>query len=205
MRKIIPLLFLSLLFGCAAHPTAYNNSTDNFDVGMPGGVTQRVNNATFCSTFLGGRILRVGVDPNFKPREVEWIRHALTFFRVLNITATVERTNVEVMVVRWYNEPNCANGRLGEYHLGTNFVLIDPRCISGRQQFEAVVEHELGHWLGMRHVCRPNGRTTDICSEVGRGIGIMNPYLDFDHLLMPTPLDIAEYDRVYFNRCLKLR
>lgn len=95
---------------------------------------------------------------------------------------------------------NCESLILGSYTAETNYTLIDPRCSITDQQFRAVVVHELGHWLGMRHVCRPDGRTSDVCSPVGRGEAVMNPTTAIDQSAMPNRLDIAEYNRVCWIR-----
>jgi hypothetical protein len=78
--------------------------------------------------------------------------------------------------------------------------LVDPRCSRTDQQFRTVVVHELGHWLGMRHVCRTDGWTSDSCSPIGRGEAVMNPTTGDTQSSIPGLLDIMEYNRACWIR-----
>jgi hypothetical protein len=200
VKTLYSLLFL-VFIGCSSKAGSYSSA--NCSLGSSNSNVSQNIPSNICA--YRTRPIRVGVDPKFTTEQVEWIRDSLTYLSVLGITATIETTNIDVTIVRWNNtglHGHCENGRMGEYLWGTNYVNVDPDCSTGQQQFEVAVEHELCHWLGMHHVCREDGRTSDTCSNVGRGVAIMNPYLDIDHNLTPSNLDILEYERAYFERCL---
>jgi len=87
---------------------------------------------------------------------------------------------------------------------GESHIEIDPRCTHGNLEFRTALMHEVGHALGMQHICRIDEERDD-CSPVGRGLAVMNPNLVYreDQAtagLIPTfeiqPLDIQEFERV---------
>lgn len=59
---------------------------------------------------------------------------------------------------------------------GVHRIIIDPICTQGELQFKAAFMHEIGHSLGMSHICTTSDRRND-CSPVGRGPAVMNPHL----------------------------
>jgi hypothetical protein len=197
MLKAIAILIAIFILACVA-PTPDKHNISNITLTNSNAINY-CRYDSFCPYHT--RPVRIEVDGQFTPTQVDWIRDSLRYLEKLGVIATVERTNTDVLIRRWRSQ-NCLHGRMGQYWWGRSFVEIDPDCSTGRQQFEALIEHELGHWLGMHHICRVDGRTSDTCSNVGRGSAIMNPYLDVDHNLTPTRLDIEEYERVYFERCL---
>lgn len=145
------------------------------------------------------RTIRVALDPRFTPRE-RWLGEtALLNMKHLGVRVQVVAQSPEVEVRRW-NLHNCRDMILGMHITYANFVLVDPGCMLSDRQYQTVVIHEIGHWLGMRHVCEEDGRTTDVCSPVGRGDAILNPYIDWQHTVIPTRLDISEYNRVCWVR-----
>lgn len=97
--------------------------------------------------------------------------------------------------------PGCANG-VGRYLPGTRFMECDVVCAHGYGELRTCLAHELGHALGMKHICRQSGELTD-CSPVGYGPAIMNPSgIDTDPFepmpaigYVPTDLDLAEFRR----------
>lgn len=89
---------------------------------------------------------------------------------------------------------------MGLYTTGANYIEVAKSCTSSESQYQAVIVHEIGHWLGMRHVCLPDRRTTDVCSPVGVGTALMNPYVGVTHSMSPVELDLSEYDRVCWLR-----
>jgi hypothetical protein len=94
---------------------------------------------------------------------------------------------------------------------GESKIFIDPTCTQGNLEFRTALMHEIGHSLGMQHVCLPNEERID-CSPVGRGLAIMNPHLvneigerdtsieSSDPGPVPTfqvqELDVKEFERV---------
>ncbi len=144
------------------------------------------------------RHITVGIHPDFTPHQRFLIGMAITDLKHLNVHGRIVDGPADVVIRHWTF--NCESLILGSYTAETNYALIDPRCSITDQQFRAVVVHELGHWLGMRHVCRPDGRTSDVCSPVGRGEAVMNPTTAIDQSAMPNSLDIAEYNRVCWIR-----
>lgn len=144
------------------------------------------------------RQITVSLHPEFTSHERELITQAVNDLRHLNVFGRVVDGTANVIVRHWTF--NCDSMILGSYTSDTDYVLVDPRCSTNDQQFRAVVVHELGHWLGMRHVCRPDGKTTDVCSPVGRGEAVMNPITSVDQEPIPNRLDLAEYNRVCWIR-----
>jgi hypothetical protein len=85
---------------------------------------------------------------------------------------------------------------LGLYEHNTSFIRIDPLRSASYNQLSSVFMHEVGHWLGMMHVC--NGREAlprYDCSPVGRGDSIMNPFINPFRSAV-----FSEYDRLEFYR-----
>jgi hypothetical protein len=58
-------------------------------------------------------------------------------------------------------------------------VRIDPVCVNGEFEFKAAFMHELGHAIGMAHICRLQETNSD-CSVVGRGPAVMNPNIRYE-------------------------
>lgn len=144
------------------------------------------------------RTITVAIHPDFTAQQRFLIALAVNDLKVMNVIGRVVEGRADVLVRHWTF--NCETFILGSYTAETDYALVDPRCSTTNQQFRAVVVHELGHWLGMRHVCRPDGRTTDVCSPVGRGEAVMNPTTSVDQVSIPNRLDIAEYNRVCWIR-----
>lgn len=92
---------------------------------------------------------------------------------------------------------------------GASRIIIDPVCTRGEHEFKTAFMHELGHSLGMIHVCRTQDNQSN-CSSVGRGSAVMNPSIVYDPQVqdelgeqlgaIPTweiqDLDIKEFCRV---------
>lgn len=111
-------------------------------------------------------------------------------------------TNEESMCAGWYGTVD-----------GEERILIDPVMTPGKLAFQAALMHEIGHYLGMEHICESDN-TESVCSPVGRGPAIMNPNLlhgedsfSYHHAYTgPLPvwevqsLDIAEFLRVWALR-----
>lgn len=186
---LILLLVLTTAFsGCTGHLRRPNNN--------------RHVSYSVCQIYAQ-RNLRVGIGQGFSSAQKRLIVESLHNFIYFGINATLVERNPDVTIVYWNNRQNniCLNGRGGEYRWGTNYILVDPNCTYSVQQFKATVEHEIGHFLGMQHICTNDGRTTDTCSNVGRGDAIMNPYLRLNHNLVPSNLDILEFTKIYLENC----
>lgn len=92
----------------------------------------------------------------------------------------------------------------GFHRLGTRTATINTNCVHSPEMMQLVLMHEIGHVLGMTHVCR-NAVSLDSCSPVGFGPSFMNPVIEegWSDDLVPnrglqyevTSLDIAEYRR----------
>lgn len=145
------------------------------------------------------RHIRVSFDPMFAYRAQDLGALALNYLTPLGVTAEVVTDHPDVRIVYWLGHL-CTDGKMGIYTLGTDLVLVDPNCIYSDLQFQAVVAHEIGHWLGMTHVCDLGGLTSDTCSSIGQGRALLNPFLAWDHPADPTVLDIQEYNRVCWIR-----
>lgn len=95
------------------------------------------------------------------------------------------------------------------WEVGSRVVEIDRTCFTSESTFSQAIGHEIGHALGMGHVCLRAGDAAE-CSPVGFGPAMMNPrisadgpgpgfheaWLDALGEADPTPLDLAEYRRV---------
>lgn len=118
--------------------------------------------------------------------------------------------SVARIIVQPFDSQGCSLGA-GRWEVGSRVVEIDPDCTPGDTVFRQAVGHEVGHALGMVHICQHAGDALD-CSPVGYGPAMMNPQLGggtpgtigfheaFSDALgedAPTPLDLAEYRRVF--------
>jgi hypothetical protein len=144
------------------------------------------------------RSITVNADSSFSFWERSIIEQSLANLRRYNITATLTPGEADVYLRRWTF--HCDSMLLGTYVAETDFIYIDPRCSGSTTQFRAVIVHEIGHWLGMRHICRVDRKTSDACSPVGFGDAVMNPTLNLDQSPIPGALDLAEYRRVCWIR-----
>jgi hypothetical protein len=74
------------------------------------------------------------------------------------------------------NRPIGSDGGVGESR-----IVIDPVCTRGEFEFKAAFAHEVGHSLGMRHVCRSRDNLRLCPTNTPLGRAVMNPSLVYDN------------------------
>lgn len=170
--RTLTLLFLSVMVLCC--------STTTLTIPHPSKVATGLRNIrVFC------------FDTSFPAFEifdyVEGIKRELPRLGILPVVKTGVNTfdNCNLLIKNWVNI-NPSSHVIGLCHRRSNVVFIDhsrvfPRPPNTRQ---AIVLHEIGHWLGMSHIC-PLGSTQESiannhCSNRIFGNAIMNPIL-FDY------------------------
>jgi hypothetical protein len=115
----------------------------------------------------------------------KWAKESLPELNRLGPTFQLVEKNENISVVRIDvadNFKECATkvGIAFETDaMGKHRIIIDPVCVTGELEFKTAFMHEIGHSLGMQHVCRPNEKRSD-CSSVGRGTAVMNPNLTYE-------------------------
>lgn len=116
---------------------------------------------------------------------------------------TDDAFTADVLVRPWVS-PDCSR-RGGQVTVGTRVAEVDPVCALGDDAFRAFVGHEIGHVLGMLHICREAGDGPDCSPSVTGRPALMNPSPfedsgdDLAGLIAtdrPTALDLAEFRRV---------
>lgn len=83
----------------------------------------------------------------------------------------------------------------GVYHPGSGHIKLVPVCMTSSVEFESTLMHEVGHSMGMGHICRKVGEVGD-CSPVGYGVSFMNPGLDYVRVGGGSSMERDELDRV---------
>lgn len=96
-------------------------------------------------------------------------------------------------------------------------IKLIPTCIRSNIEFQSTFMHEVGHALGMQHICRKTNDASD-CSNVGYAVSFMNPALNYgsifsslqimsesdEDLSVPmvevTSYDVGEFQRVWNGR-----
>jgi len=117
----------------------------------------------------------------------------------------VSEADAQMVIRPFFSKGPCTPGmQVGRFAPGTHFVECNPDCAQGYMELRTCVIHELGHLLGMGHVCLEHREVAD-CSPVGYGYAVMNPQIAygdaFDDMSVsvstdrPTDLDLAEYRR----------
>ena len=124
-----------------------------------------------------------GWDEAPERQYVNWANQTLPELNRLGPTFHIVTTGEDVVVVRGttITDPTqCTRLNGLSYQVdqltGQRRIVIDPTCVHGELEFKSAFMHEIGHSLGMGHVCTSHDRDSD-CSPVGRGLAIMNPNL----------------------------
>jgi len=140
-----------------------------------------------------------------------WIESSIASMnRLKGPTFRLAFGRVDVVVRRWL-AIDCTK-MAAYYSTGATEIFLDPRCAEDELQFRTLTQHELGHFMGMMHICRtPHERA--ICSTVGFGEAMMNPNTvletmfdingrDFTHR---TPYEPTWLDQQEFLRATRAR
>lgn len=121
--------------------------------------------------------VRVYVSALWRPADAARVREALPRVAALGpaVVETQDSAAADVIVRPW-ESPGCAGAGAGRHVVGTRYADVDPVCAAGDDAFAAFVLHEIGHALGMAHVCTlgDDDAPGDPCSPVGRGVAVMN-------------------------------
>lgn len=171
MRTLI-LLFLSVMVLCC--------SVTTLTIPHPSKVATRPRNIR---VFCFDRSFPVYQTGDY----VEGIKRELPRLGILPVVRVgVNGNNGCNLLIKNWNNQDLTSHVIGLCHRRSNVVFIDhsrvfPRPPNTRQ---AIVLHEIGHWLGLDHIC-PDGSTQRFieqnhCSTTITGSGIMNPVL-FDY------------------------
>jgi hypothetical protein len=154
--------------------------------------------------------VRVGfVERGFRGEQLSAMRDELRAMEALGPSfAETSVASADVVVVS-IDDGACERSvdGAGWYDSASRTISINLACVDGAESLRAVLGHELGHSLGMGHVCRPQERGSD-CSPVGFGYALMNPSTSRGDALSdgppfavpttePAPLDLAEFRRTH--------
>lgn len=161
------------------------------------------NNHT--TTFYNSRqkdVFFIKIERGFTSEERTSLIETFNKFRALGLHSRFVESRSEIVYdLRVENtELGLLNTDLGR-HMGSNLIRLATNRMIGNHQLKMVFMHEVGHWLGMHHIClgnEPENRIRE-CSSVGVGAAIMNP---FNNPAMPaefTALDSLEYRRSQSN------
>ena len=138
-------------------------------------------------------VIRIEIDSRFTNYEHQEITKALEHLSTLNLRFVEVSNNPDLSIKFWRN-PEIHSIIIGLHRINQDVIYVDSMRATTEDQLRALVLHETGHWLGMRHVCLDGREPTKYdCSNVGYGVGIMNPIILSNHIQDFTDLDIREF------------
>ncbi len=125
--------------------------------------------------------VRVSVDASLRDPTDRWSADQMRVIRralgeAQRLGPTVQLVEGETDVTIYKADLDCVEQGVARFFPNTRIIEIDPRCTTSDLELQAAVLHELGHYLGMSHVCTAKGQAGS-CSPVGTGDSIMNPGL----------------------------
>lgn len=121
--------------------------------------------------------VHVYVSALWRPADAARVREALPRVAALGpAVVEVQDSAAADVIVRPWESPSCDRAGAGRHVVGSRYADVDPVCAAGDDAFAAFVLHEIGHALGMAHVCvlADDDAPGDPCSPVGRGVAVMN-------------------------------
>jgi hypothetical protein len=151
--------------------------------------------------------VRVGfAERGFRADHLSAMRNQLRALEALGPSFAETSPTIAEIVVAAVDANGCEHGAAWSDATRAT-VYIDIACVTGPEELRAALGHEIGHQLGMQHICRPRERRAD-CSPVGVGYAMMNTAVSHGDAfaegppfavptLEPTALDLAEFRRVH--------
>lgn len=179
------LLFSIILFGYCCAPSTSQTSQHILDQG----ITHELRNSS---------VIYIYFDQTYSTEEVNQM--VLTFgrFSAIGLRARFvasQNFNFKDIYVR-NSEETFSQSDLGMYSNRTSYIQVPINRMESFHQLQMIFMHEIGHWLGMKHICLDHERNIrSDCSPVGYGNAIMNP------INVPAmPASFSEFDRLEFQR-----
>jgi hypothetical protein len=127
------------------------------------------------------RILMEGWNGTTDQQYINWANQTLPELNRLGPTfQIVSSGEISVTVVKANiveNINQCDSHAGIAYQPYNRRIIIDTICIRGELEFKTAFMHEIGHSLGMLHICRTEDKNRNDCSPIGRGLAVMNPTL----------------------------
>lgn len=130
--------------------------------------------------------VKVYLSTTLLTSEQGFVRAELPFLGALGprFIETTDRATADVVVTSWQS-PDCSR-IAGEAEVGGRIARIDFTCAAGEDAAMAFVGHEIGHALGMLHICR-YGENAPGCSPTVYLWNTTQPAM-----MSPSPLAEAE-------------